>query len=85
MSKHIPGPWHVGLNQLGGPLMTSNEVAAANCRAILAQLTIDGRVNVNAFIHEMNTRSRVAYGHKLKPDQIKMLRKIAAAYEAEAR
>lgn len=64
-------------------MTTSNKVAAANCRAILAQLTRDGRVNIDAFVHEMNMRSHSAYKKALTGKQVTLLRRIAEAYERE--
>lgn len=61
----------------------SNEIAAANCRAILAQLSVDGKVNYKAFIGEMQSRSLEQYGKPLHGGQLRLLAKIVAAYEAE--
>lgn len=61
----------------------SDATAAANARALLAQLTTDGRVDHKAFLNEMDARSVATYGHKLKPKQQRLLARIVAAYEAE--
>lgn len=61
----------------------SSETAVDNARAILAQLTTNGRVDHKAFLNEMDARSVATYGHKLKPKQQRLLAKIVKAYEAE--
>jgi hypothetical protein len=63
--------------------VVSNEIAAANCRSILAQLSTDGKVNHKAFIGEMQSRSMEHYGKPLDEAQLRLLARIAAAYEAE--
>jgi hypothetical protein len=60
----------------------SDTVAAENCRAILAQLTVNGRVDHKAFLTEMESRA-ASIGRKISKQQYKLLARIVAAYESE--
>lgn len=61
----------------------SSADAAANCRAILTQLSTAGRVDREQFVAEMQSRSLEHYGRPLAPDQVQLLTKIVDAYEDE--
>jgi hypothetical protein len=63
-------------------MSANNRDAAANCRAILEQLTVDGRVDHKAFLAEMDARAAAA-GAKLTAQQYGLLGRIAAAFERE--
>ena len=60
----------------------SKQNAAANARALLAQFTVDGKVDHKAFLAEMDARAATA-GTKLTSDQYGLLGRIVAAYENE--
>jgi hypothetical protein len=60
---------------------TRDKIAAANCRAMLAQLTLNGKVDHAAFLNEMDARA-AASGVHLTAKQYSTLGKIVAAYEA---
>lgn len=61
---------------------SKGDKAARNCRAILKQLTVNGRVDHKAFLAEMDRRAE-STGTKLTSEQYGLLGRIAAAYEAE--
>jgi hypothetical protein len=56
--------------------------SAANCRAILAKLTVNGKVDQDAFLAEMDHRA-ASFGKPITTEEHAMLKKIVAAYEAE--
>lgn len=64
-------------------MSVSNKKAAANARAILAQLTTNGKVDRKRFIAEMQSRSMEHFGIPLTGAQVDLLHQIAVAYQSE--
>lgn len=62
-----------------------NADAAENCRAILAQLTENGKVDRKRFVAEMQSRSMEHYGKPLSASSVTHLGVIVDAYERGAR